>query len=177
MRPIPAIAAVAISIWGLAGTAEARCGYDTDEIVLFAAGSIDCLPAADGCGPYDDILDSVAETWREAGGGSLRLIGHSDTFASHEASLAISERRAALVREQLALRGIPFDLMTTEARGETDLARPTGDGVIDDLNNRVVIDIRQVARLARQQRAAAYRREAEAAIAAGIEPPPRPICF
>jgi len=162
---------------GLSATAaDARCSYITERTLFFAAGSIDCLPIAEGCGPYEDILDSVAELWREAGGGTLYVTGHSDTFASAEESMTLSGGRASRVRDQLVARGIDPDWIATAAIGEANLARPTSDGVIEDLNNRVTVEFSDSARRWRQLRNDTYRREAEAAIAAGVEPPPRPIC-
>lgn len=169
---------LASTVLALSATAaDARCSYWTEATLLFAPGTVDCLLVGSDCGPYDGILDRVAELWQYGGGsGVLFITGHADTFASAEESQDLSERRAAHVRDQLAARGINSDQIVIAGRGEGDLARPTADGVVEALNNRVSIDLTDTTRTATRVRIETYRREAEAAIAAGIEPPPRPIC-
>jgi outer membrane protein OmpA-like peptidoglycan-associated protein len=46
-----------------------------------------------------------------------------------------------VVRDALVARGIPAGSITTQARGETDLARATADGVREPLNRRTAITI------------------------------------
>jgi outer membrane protein OmpA-like peptidoglycan-associated protein len=69
------------------------------------------------------------------------VVGHADTSGSAPYNFGLSERRASVVRDALASRGIPPNLITVEARGETDLARPTRDGVREPLNRRAVVTI------------------------------------
>ncbi len=62
--------------------------------------------------------------------------GNTDTSGSSAYNQALSERRAAVVREALIANGVPADRVVTEAYGETNLAKPTPDGVREPLNRR-----------------------------------------
>jgi len=55
--------------------------------------------------------------------------------------MGLSERRASVVRDALVARGIGAGSIQTQARGETDLARPTRDGVREPLNRRTAVTI------------------------------------
>jgi OmpA-OmpF porin, OOP family len=46
-----------------------------------------------------------------------------------------------VVRDALVARGINAGSIRTEARGETDLAQPTRDGVREPLNRRTAVTI------------------------------------
>jgi OOP family OmpA-OmpF porin len=48
-------------------------------------------------------------------------------------------RRADAVREALIAGGIPAESITTAARGESENAIPTVDGVVEQANRRVEI--------------------------------------
>lgn len=69
------------------------------------------------------------------------LEGHADTSGAVAYNAALSERRASAVRDALTARGFEATSLQTEARGETDLARATRDGVREPLNRRVAITI------------------------------------
>lgn len=62
--------------------------------------------------------------------------GNTDTSGSSAYNQALSERRAAVVRDALIANGIPAGNIRTEAYGETNLATPTADGVREPLNRR-----------------------------------------
>lgn len=73
--------------------------------------------------------------------------GNTDTSGSSAYNQALSERRAAVVRDALIANGVPADRVRTEAYGETNLAKPTPDGVREPLNRRseVVISFQTTA--------------------------------
>ena len=48
---------------------------------------------------------------------------------------------ASVVRDALVARGISAASIQTQAHGETDLARPTRDGVREPLNRRTAVTI------------------------------------
>jgi hypothetical protein len=52
---------------------------------------------------------------------------------------AIPHSRVVAVREALVARGVPGDLMTGEAFGESKPAKPTADGVKEPLNRRTEV--------------------------------------
>lgn len=62
--------------------------------------------------------------------------GNTDTSGSSAYNQALSERRARVVRDALIANGVPADRVRTEAYGETNLAKPTADGVREPLNRR-----------------------------------------
>ena len=71
----------------------------------------------------------------------VRVVGNTDTSGSSAYNQALSERRARVVRDALIARGIDASMITTEALGETNLAKPTPDGVREPLNRRSEITI------------------------------------
>lgn len=70
--------------------------------------------------------------------------GYTDRSGAAAYNVRLSARRAAVVRDALVARGIGADLISTEAFGETQPAKPTADGVREPLNRRseVVIVVR-----------------------------------
>jgi len=87
-------------------------------------------------------IDRAVEQARSCTMNAVMIIGHTDTSGSNAYNVGLSERRASVVREALVARGVNAALMTSEARGETDLARATGDGVREPLNRRTAVTIR-----------------------------------
>jgi uncharacterized caspase-like protein len=71
----------------------------------------------------------------------LLVTGHSDTSATADVSMALSARRASAVRDMLVAKGYPAADIVTEAKGETELAMPTLDGVREPLNRRVTVTL------------------------------------
>ncbi len=64
------------------------------------------------------------------------VAGNTDTSGSSAYNQALSERRARVVRDALIANGVSADAIRTEAFGETNLAKPTADGVREPLNRR-----------------------------------------
>jgi OOP family OmpA-OmpF porin len=87
------------------------------------------------------VLDRAVANARNCNLSGVVLVGHTDTSGSTAYNQGLSERRASVVRDALVARGIDNAAITTQARGEADLARPTGDGVRDPLNRRTAITI------------------------------------
>lgn len=69
------------------------------------------------------------------------VAGNTDTSGSSAYNQALSARRAAVVREALIANGISAAAIRTEAFGETNLAKPTADGVREPLNRRSEVTI------------------------------------
>ncbi|WP_143435215.1 OmpA family protein, partial [Henriciella aquimarina] len=76
--------------------------------------------------------------------GSVTIVGHTDTSGASAYNARLSQRRASAVADALTSRGIGSDMISTEGRGENDLAKETRDGVREPLNRRseVVIVVR-----------------------------------
>jgi outer membrane protein OmpA-like peptidoglycan-associated protein len=88
-----------------------------------------------------ETIDSAVRQAQACNLDAVVVVGHTDTSGSNEYNVGLSERRAAVVRDALAARGVPANVMRTEAHGETDLARATRDGVREPLNRRTAVTI------------------------------------
>lgn len=95
-----------------------------------------------------NLNDAALQTIDSAVRGALAcnttaavVVGHTDTSGSTQYNMALSERRAAVVRDAMVARGLAASLVTTQARGEGDLARATRDGVREPLNRRTAVTI------------------------------------
>lgn len=70
----------------------------------------------------------------------FRIEGHTDSVGDAAMNLALSERRAASVRDYLIQRhGVSASRLEAVGLGETRLLVPTGDGVNEPRNRRVQI--------------------------------------
>ena len=70
---------------------------------------------------------------------SFSVTGHADTTGSADYNQELSLRRAQNVRDALVARGVDADAISIAARGESQPANPTGDGVRSRENRRVEI--------------------------------------
>lgn len=71
----------------------------------------------------------------------VAVVGHTDSSGAPAYNQALSDQRASVVRDALIARGIAAGSISTQARGEGDLARPTADGVREPLNRRTALTI------------------------------------
>jgi outer membrane protein OmpA-like peptidoglycan-associated protein len=104
--------------------------------VTFATGSATLTPAAEAAlAPLGRALSSP-----ELAPYRFRIEGHTDTVGDAAMNQALSERRAAAVRDYLIHR-FRVDPARLEAvgLGETQLLVPTGDGVPEARNRRVQV--------------------------------------
>lgn len=69
------------------------------------------------------------------------LVGHTDTVGSPAYNLRLGQARAETVRNALISGGVQPERIASESRGESDLAVPTGDGVRNQANRRVVVTL------------------------------------
>ncbi len=88
-----------------------------------------------------DTIDAAVARARQCNLGAVMVVGHTDTSGSTQYNVGLSERRASVVSEALVARGIAASAITSNARGETDLARATADGVREPLNRRTAVSI------------------------------------
>lgn len=92
---------------------------------------------------------SEALTYLRANSGLYRRIdvtGYSDTVGSREANQALGMQRAITVKGALVNDGIPAELIVVSSQGESDLLVPTGDGVREAQNRRVMIVVQGMCR-------------------------------
>ena len=88
-----------------------------------------------------ETIDAAVARARECNVSSVLVVGHTDTSGSAQYNMGLSERRASVVRDALVARGIGAGSIQTQAHGESDLARPTRDGVREPLNRRTAVTI------------------------------------
>jgi OOP family OmpA-OmpF porin len=99
--------------------------FDFDRSDLTAAGQV--------------VVNEVLSTALGDPALNISLVGHTDTVGSPAYNLRLSQARAATVNNALVSGGVQPGRITSEARGESDLAVPTGDGVRNQANRRVVV--------------------------------------
>ena len=105
--------------------------------IYFEFDKSDLTPEAQAA--LDDIIFDIKD--RELGG--IVSAGHADTAGPPDYNMNLSEKRAETVATELVKAGIPAQIITTEAFGETDLAVPTPDNTPEQANRRVVIDFQR----------------------------------
>src|SRR5262249_21733825 len=88
-----------------------------------------------------EVIDQAAARARSCNVNTVVVIGHTDTSGSNRYNQGLSDRRAAVVRDALVARGIASSAISTEGRGEPDLAKPTRNGVREPLNRRTAVTI------------------------------------
>ena len=71
--------------------------------------------------------------------GNIRVVGHTDSSGDASYNLGLSKRRAEDARAELVRQGIDRTRITSEGKGESELAVPTGDGVKEQLNRRTEV--------------------------------------
>ena len=85
------------------------------------------------------VLDKAARLYREARPVIMVVSGASDTVGPPVANLLLSNQRAFAVARGLVARGIPAERTQVLAKGETNLAVKTAEGVPEAQNRRVEI--------------------------------------
>ena len=114
---------------------------DLSSDVLFDFDKSEVKPEA------GEQLAAVAVIIRESRRGEVRIEGHTDAKGSEEYNQALSERRAAAVKQWLVEHGVPAEAIRTQGMGETQPVAPNThpDGSDDPegraKNRRVVIVI------------------------------------
>ena len=71
----------------------------------------------------------------------ILVVGHADTSGSAAYNVGLSNRRARTVADALVAQGVNGGVISLDGKGETQLARPTADGVREPLNRRATIGI------------------------------------
>lgn len=102
-------------------------------VVYFGFDRSDLTSAARGVvGEVVTALSGVAEP-------ILSIVGHTDTSGSAQYNFGLSKRRAETVAGAIASAGVPMGGATLAARGKSEPAVATGDGVPEARNRRVEI--------------------------------------
>jgi OmpA family len=88
-------------------------------------------------------LAAAAQEFQRTGSASISVVGHTDTSGNPAYNQALSERREQAVADELTRLGVPVSAISGEALGETQPAVQTGDGVAEEQNRRVDIQVAQ----------------------------------
>ena len=88
-----------------------------------------------------DTIEAAVERARQCNVSNATIVGHTDSSGPSAYNVGLSQRRANVVRDALTARGFPADVINMQWRGETELARQTGDGVREPLNRRTAVTI------------------------------------
>ena len=88
------------------------------------------------------ILDDVAAAYKQGNKTIVQLAGHADRSGTEAYNQRLSQRRAEAARAALIQRGVPVGGIRTAAFGETRPRVPTPDGVREQENRRVEVEIR-----------------------------------
>lgn len=99
--------------------------FDLDRATLTPAGR--------------DVVRQAAQSAKQDQITRITVTGHTDTTGTARHNQRLSEQRAAAVRAELVADGVAPGQITTQGRGESDLAVPTASGVAEPRNRRVVI--------------------------------------
>lgn len=91
----------------------------------------------------ESTLTSIIADIKNRELGGITVGGHTDTAGPPEYNMQLSQRRANTVAAELVKAGIPAQIVTTEAFGETDLAVQTPDNTPDQANRRATIDFQR----------------------------------
>ena len=105
-------------------------------MIVFATGSAALTPQSEA------LVASLARALAspDLAGSRFRIEGHTDTVGATAMNQALSERRAAAVRDALVTRhGTDPARLETLGLGETQLLVPTADGRAESRNRRVQI--------------------------------------
>ncbi|MGB0496868.1 MAG: OmpA family protein, partial [Rubricella sp.] len=133
MRKFVLALACAVGLGGCAELGEMLgMGMEEDEYVVYFA--------TDSSNLTDEALAAIEEA-ANRNGGSFDVIGHTDTAGSADYNQNLSQERAEAVVAALLAQGVPAELISSFASGETEPADETGDGVSDPENRRVVIRV------------------------------------
>jgi opacity protein-like surface antigen len=86
-------------------------------------------------------IRQAADAYKTKGSARITATGHTDTSGPANYNMALSLRRANAVKDALVRDGVPATAISVVGKGETDPLVPTGDGVREPQNRRVVIVI------------------------------------
>jgi outer membrane protein OmpA-like peptidoglycan-associated protein len=88
-----------------------------------------------------NTIKQAAQAFKTTGNARITATGHTDTSGPENYNMALSLRRANAVKDALVREGVPATAISVVGVGEKDLLVPTGDGVREPQNRRVVIVI------------------------------------
>lgn len=85
------------------------------------------------------VLDAVAAEVSKRSLSAVNVVGHADTSGPTDYNQKLAQRRANAVRDALAQRGVPANIISVSSRGEDELLVSTPDNVREPANRRAQI--------------------------------------
>jgi OmpA-OmpF porin, OOP family len=101
--------------------------------VYFATNKATLTPEA------HSVIQQAVAAAKQAPMTHITVTGHTDTVGTAKYNQRLSVRRADAVRKELIAEGVSADEITASGVGKSDPAVPTGQGVNEPRNRRVVI--------------------------------------
>ena len=91
-----------------------------------------------------DTLKQAAAAYKTSGSAPVTDTGHADRSGTDDYNMALSLRRANVVKDALGREGVPAAAITTVGKGESQPLVQTADGVREPQNRRVEIAVGQM---------------------------------
>ena len=113
-----------------------QCDTDVVGLVFFEFDSSEVPSEA------DQTIVFARDNYQVCGWKGFAVVGHADRSGSDAYNIGLSEERAAAVAEAMVSAGIPANLITSSAEGESNPRVATDDGVREPQNRRVEIAVR-----------------------------------
>lgn len=88
-----------------------------------------------------DKLDKIASSIDQSKAAKVTVTGFTDSSGTSSYNQELSRERAEAVARALRERGLDRRMITTQASGEYDQAVSTQDGVNNQQNRRVIVDV------------------------------------
>ncbi len=85
------------------------------------------------------IVDAAAQEAQTRDLNTIRVTGFTDTSGSRSYNQKLSMKRANIVKDALAKRGVDVNVIVTDHRGENELLVQTADGIREPANRRTQI--------------------------------------
>jgi len=109
-----------------------------DSEVSFDFGRADIKPA------FEPSLDKLANVLLKYNRTVVHVVGHTDSTGSESYNQILSEQRAESVAGYLESRGVPYQRLRTEGRGESEPRASNDTEAGRQLNRRVEIYIKPI---------------------------------
>lgn len=136
MRMPPAPPAPIVQAPPVQPALPSQCNTDVVGLVFFEFDSAEVPPEA------DQTIVFARDNYQVCGWRGFAVTGHADRSGSDAYNIALSEERAAAVVAAMNSAGVPANLITSSAEGESNPRVPTADGVREPQNRRVEITVR-----------------------------------
>ena len=85
------------------------------------------------------FIDRIVSAYQSQKPNAVTVTGHTDASGTDRYNQALSERRANAVVKALADKGVPSTVVNERALGESNLPKPTADGVKEPENRQVTV--------------------------------------